>query len=78
MVLSLLLQVNEDSMVKGKAGDDLDKGLAALLDDHKTKLAERQGIVVAAIEKMLEEDKKKITSDGIREGWSAGVRCGLV
>lgn len=72
------MQINEDSTVKGKAGDELDKGLAALLDDHMAKLAERQGVVVAAMEKMLEEDKKKITSDGIREGWSGGVRCGLV
>lgn len=73
MILSLLLQINEDTSVKGKSGDELDTGLTAMLEDHKIKLAERQKQVLDSIEKMVEEDKKKITSDNIKEGWSSGV-----
>lgn len=73
MILSLLLQINEDQSVKGKSGDDLDTSLTALLQDHKVKLAERQKEVVNSIEKIEAEDKKKITSDNIKEGWSSSV-----
>jgi cell division cycle protein 37 len=71
MVLSLLLQINEDASVKGKSGDDLDTGLTILLKDHIEKLAERQKQVIDGIDKIEAEDKKKITSDGIKEGWSS-------
>jgi cell division cycle protein 37 len=73
MILSLLLQINEDANVKGKEGSDLDYGLTALLKDHKAKLAQRQKDVGAGIDKIEAENKKKITSDGIKEGWSSGV-----
>lgn len=73
MILSLLLQINGDDAVKGKEGSALDTGLTELLKDHKFKLAERQRDVVAGIESIEAEDKKKITSDGIKEGWSSGV-----
>jgi cell division cycle protein 37 len=73
MVLSLLLQINEDPTVKGKNGGDLDSGLTAMLKDHQVKLAERQTQVVERIAKIEEEDKKKITSDSLKEGWNSGV-----
>ena len=77
MFLSLLLQINEDASVKGKSGDELDQALVALLSDHEKKLAERQATVISTIATMEEEDKRKITSDGIKEGWSAGVSLSL-
>lgn len=73
MVLSLLLQINEDPSVNGKSGNDLDSGLTAMLKDHQAKLAERQAQVVDRIGKIEEEDKKKITSDSLKEGWNSGV-----
>lgn len=73
MILSLLLQINEEESVKGKNGDELDTGLTVMLQDHKVKLAERQKQVLDSIEKIVGEDKKKITSDNIKEGWSSGV-----
>jgi cell division cycle protein 37 len=73
MVLSLLLQINEEPSVKGKEGGDLDTGLTAMLKDHQVKLAERQKQVIEAIKKIEEEDKKKITSDSLKEGWNSGV-----
>lgn len=74
MVLSLLLQINEEPSVKGKEGGDLDTGLVTMLKDHQAKLAQRQKQVIEAIEKIEEEDKKKITSDSLKEGWNSGVR----
>ena len=76
MVLSLLLQINEESSVKGKTGSDLDGALVDMLRDHKVKLGERQGQVKEKIRTMEEEDKKKITSDNIKQGWSSGVSHG--
>lgn len=73
MVLSLLLQINEESSVKGKTGSELDIALVNMLQDHKSKLRERQNQVQDRIEAMIVEDNKKITSDNIREGWSSGV-----
>ncbi|UZJ57476.1 hypothetical protein CBS101457_006796 [Exobasidium rhododendri] len=72
MILSLLLQINEDASVKGKQGSELDSGLSELLKDHKVKLAERQKAVEDGIISIEAENKKKITSDGIKEGWSSG------
>lgn len=72
MILSLLLQIGEEKDVKGKQGDALDQALVQKLTEHQSKLMERQETVLSTIEKMEEEDKRKITSDNIREGWSSG------
>lgn len=73
MILSLLLQINEEPSVKGKASSELDEALVEKLKEHDRKLGERQVEVEKEIEKRAEEDKKKITSEGIRDGWSSGV-----
>lgn len=72
MILSLLLQINDEPSVKGKSSSDLDEALVAKLQEHQTKLAERQTEVASKISEMEEEDRRKITSDSLREGWSGG------
>lgn len=72
MVLSLLLQINEEPSVKGKSSSELDEALVAKLQEHQSKLAQRQTEVKRKIEEMEEEDGRKITSDSLREGWSGG------
>ncbi len=73
MILSLLLQVVEEPSVKGKTSTELDAALAASVQDHLAKLEARTAEVKAALEQMEREDERKITSENIREGWSAGV-----
>ncbi|KDN39624.1 hypothetical protein K437DRAFT_258995 [Tilletiaria anomala UBC 951] len=72
MIISLLLQINEEDGVKGKQSAELDEALVSSLKGHLGKLEERTKQVKEQIAQMEEEDKKKITSDSIREGWSAG------
>ncbi|CDR99502.1 hypothetical protein [Sporisorium scitamineum] len=72
MILSLLLQIQQQDNVKGKTGDDLDQLLVSELEGHKQKLAARQTQINFELEQMEKEDSKKITSDGIREGWNSG------
>lgn len=72
MMLSLLLQIKEEESVKGKSGEELAAALVEKLKEHQGKLSERQKEVISSIDKIEEEDKRKITSDGIREGWSSG------
>ncbi|CBQ69875.1 related to Hsp90 co-chaperone Cdc37 [Sporisorium reilianum SRZ2] len=72
MILSLLLQIQQQDNVKGKTGDDLDQLLVTELEGHKQKLAARQTQIHFELEQMEKEDSKKITSDGIREGWNSG------
>lgn len=75
MVLSLLLQINEQPSVKGKSAPsvELDEALAQALEEHVSKLKARQAEVQKSISEMEAEEKRKITSDSIREGWSSGV-----
>lgn len=77
MVLSLLLQINEAPSVKGKSGNELDEALTAQLKEHREKLAARTLQASAQLKGYEEEEKRKITSDGIREGWSSGVSGSL-
>ncbi len=42
MILSLLLQIQQQDNVKGKSGDDLDQALVKELEGHKEKLGARQ------------------------------------
>lgn len=72
MMLSLLLQINEDGSVKGKQGSDLDEALVNMLQGHQGKLQERTKQLKTDIQKIEDEEKKKITSDGLREGFSSG------
>lgn len=72
MILSLLLQIQQQDNVKGKTGDDLDQLLVSELEGHKQKLAARQTQINFELEQMEKEDSKKITSDGIKEGWNSG------
>lgn len=72
MILSLLLQIKEEPSVKGKQGEELDAALIDKLKEHQQRLSERQNQVITTIEQYEEEDKRKITSDGIKEGWSSG------
>lgn len=72
MILSLLLQIQQQDNVKGKQGSELGEELVQELRGHKEKLAARQAQIGFELEQMDKEDAKKITSDGIREGWNAG------
>ncbi|TKY88122.1 hypothetical protein EX895_002832 [Sporisorium graminicola] len=72
MILSLLLQIQQQENIKGKTGDELDQLLVSELEGHKAKLAARQTQIHFELEQMEKEDSKKITSDGIREGWNSG------
>lgn len=72
MILSLLLQIQQQDNVKAKNGDELDQVLVSELEAHKQKLAARQTQINFELEQMEKEDSKKITSDGIKEGWSSG------
>ena len=75
MLLSLLLQINQEDAVKSSAGKaDQADTLVASLESHKKRLKERQDTIEAELRTMDEEDQRKITSDSLREGWSGGVR----
>ena len=74
MVLSLLLQINEEPQVKSAAGDTsvLSERLVEALQSTLEKLAKRQQEIDAEIREMDAEDKRKITSDSLHEGFSSG------
>lgn len=72
MILSLLLQINEDSSVKGKQASELDDALVSKLKEHSTKLEQRTQQITKQIASMEQEDARKITSEGLREGFSSG------
>ncbi|KAI3628955.1 hypothetical protein CBS9595_000027 [Malassezia furfur] len=73
MLLSLLLQINQEDAVKSSAGKaDQADTLVASLESHKKRLKERQDTIEAELRTMDEEDQRKITSDSLREGWSGG------
>lgn len=72
MILSLLLQINEEPSVKGKTGTELDSALEAKLAEHLGKLKARTVQLKGDITKIEDEDRKKITSEGLREGFNSG------
>jgi len=74
MVLSLLLQINEEPQVKSAAGDTsvLSERLVEALQSTLEKLAKRQQEIDAELREMDAEDRKKITSDSLHEGFSSG------
>ncbi|PWY99252.1 hypothetical protein BCV70DRAFT_115127 [Testicularia cyperi] len=72
MLLSLLLQIQHDDVVKSKQGDDLDQALVEKLQSHNDLLTKRQTTLKFELEQMEKEDSKKITSDGIHDGWNSG------
>lgn len=72
MILSLLLQIQQQDNVKGKSGQELDEALVTELQGHQEKLAARQVQAKFELEQMEKEDSKKITSDSIRDGWNSG------
>ena len=59
--------------MKGKTSTELDQALAESLKGHLKQLNERTKEVKDQVTKMEAEDKRKITSAGIREGWSSSV-----
>ncbi|KAE8208191.1 hypothetical protein CF327_g7161, partial [Tilletia walkeri] len=52
--------------------DELTKVLAAQVDSHVSKLDARQSDINTQLKAIDEEESRKITTDGIREGWSSG------
>ncbi|KAL9931220.1 hypothetical protein V8E36_009897 [Tilletia maclaganii] len=52
--------------------DALTKALAAQVDSNIAKLDARQVDIAKQLADFEEEDKRKITTEGIREGWSSG------
>lgn len=72
MILSLLLQIEAADTVKGKQGPELDAALVDSLTYHRDRLAARDDEVLREIAAMEEEDKKKITSESIHDGWNTG------
>ncbi|WFD30564.1 hsp90 co-chaperone Cdc37 [Malassezia sp. CBS 17886] len=75
MMLSLLLQINDEAPVKTSAGDAsaLAGELDAQLQDHLHQLDARQAKITDELEQMRKEDAKKITSDSLHEGFSASM-----
>lgn len=73
MLLSLLLQINEEPSVKGKADAELDDALVAKLVDHQGRLTARTLQLKGDIQRIEEDDRKKITSEGLKEGFSSSV-----
>lgn len=55
-----------------RSGTDLDEALTTELKDHRSKLVARTAQVESELAKIKEEESRKITSDGIKEGWSTG------
>ncbi|KZT25387.1 hypothetical protein NEOLEDRAFT_1045044, partial [Neolentinus lepideus HHB14362 ss-1] len=71
MILSLLLQVYEEAKKKGvtKGDPKLGETLVAALDTHVKQLGEHTEKLEKELDELEEEQKKKITSDDIKEGW---------
>lgn len=79
MLLSLMLQVWEKVKEGGARGDDpkLGEALTEGLKRHVVMIEEHQAKMRAELEKEEAEQKKKITSDDIHEGWESHVRLHL-
>lgn len=75
MLLALLLKVWEDVKKEGVEKDDpkLGEALAKGVQQHVVSLGEHQQKLKDELEKEEAEQKKKITSDDIHEGWESHV-----
>ena len=74
-MLSLLLKINEEADVKSSHGTkELDSVLVSSIQRHMQKLEARTNEISSELKRMDEEDRKKITSDSLREGWNSSVR----
>ena len=75
IMLSLLLKINEEADVKSSHGTkELDSVLVSAIQRHMQKLEARTNEISSELKRMDEEDRKKITSDSLREGWNSSVR----
>jgi len=73
ILLSLLLQINEEPDVKKAHGTGgLDMALTSSMNSHLEKIAQRQLEITRELAEMNEEDARKITSDSLRDGWNSG------
>ncbi|WFD19718.1 hsp90 co-chaperone Cdc37 [Malassezia caprae] len=73
ILLSLLLQINEEPDVKKAYGTSrLDAALTTSMNTHLDKIAKRQSEITRELTEMDEEDAHKITSDNLRDGWNSG------
>lgn len=74
ILLSLLLQINEEPGVKSARDESvkLDSALVNSLRGHLARISKRNIDIEKELAEMSEEDKKKITSDSLHEGWSTG------
>ncbi|WFD34549.1 hsp90 co-chaperone Cdc37 [Malassezia cuniculi] len=70
--LSLFLQVSEDERVKGASSSDRADRIVDVLSWHLGRIDERQKQIDDELAEMDKEDKKKITTDDVREAWSSG------
>ena len=74
-MLSLLLKINEEADVKSSHGKkELDSVLVSAIQRHMQKIEARTNEISSELKRMDEEDRKKITSDSLREGWNSSVR----
>ena len=72
IVLSLLLQINEEEDVaKARETPQLDQALANALKTHIYKLATRTKELETLLKEMDDEDRRKITSESLRDGWNS-------
>jgi cell division cycle protein 37 len=75
MLHELMISVWEECKKEGIEGKDdkLADVLTKKLEGHQKKLQDRQEFLKEEIKKEKEEQEKKITSDDIHDGFSAGV-----
>lgn len=79
MILSLMLKVWEDAKTEGVEKDDpkLGEALVKGLQKHITELGAHQEKLRKELAQEEAEQKKKITSDDIHEGWESHVRIAV-
>lgn len=75
ILLSLLLQINLEPDVKESHGSSkLGDSLVSSMKSHQSKIVQRQKDIETQLREMDDEDKKKITSDDLHDGWNSSVR----
>ncbi|KAK0549369.1 hsp90 co-chaperone Cdc37 [Tilletia horrida] len=80
LILKLLNMIKDEDSVKkassssssSSSQDQVATALITQVDSNLSKLDARQVQIDSQLKAMDEEDKRKITTDGIREGWSSG------
>lgn len=74
ILLSYLLQIGEEESVKSKKNtSDFDNALVSAINGRINKLNLRTTELEAQLKEMDEDDRKKITSDSLRDGWNTSV-----